>query len=119
MWTPFSQRQPRMRLGCGYLLMATLLTCVLLAINGLIVINLVNPDRVVIGGGVSRAGDLLFGPIEQTVQSHIRGIPGDGVRILRARLGDEAGPRGAAALVFQRLFPHAVVSVSRAAVPGG
>jgi hypothetical protein len=42
MWTPFSRGQPRMRLGCGYLLMATLLTCVLLAINGLIVINLVN-----------------------------------------------------------------------------
>lgn len=39
---PFPRSQPRTRLGCGYLLMATLLTCVLLAINGLIVINLVS-----------------------------------------------------------------------------
>ena len=42
MWTRFSRGASRMRLGCGYLLMATLLTCVLLAINGLIVINVVS-----------------------------------------------------------------------------
>lgn len=42
MWTPLPRGPSRMRLGCGYLLMATLLTCVLLAINGLIVINLVS-----------------------------------------------------------------------------
>lgn len=42
MWMPFARSRPRVRLGCGYVLMATLLTCVLLAINGLIVINLVS-----------------------------------------------------------------------------
>jgi hypothetical protein len=31
--------QPRTRLGCGYLLVAVLITCVLLTINGLIVTN--------------------------------------------------------------------------------
>jgi hypothetical protein len=33
---------PRTRLGCGFLCVSALLTCVLLAINGLIVMNLVN-----------------------------------------------------------------------------
>lgn len=33
---------PKPRLGCGFLCVSALLTCVLLAINGLIVMNLVN-----------------------------------------------------------------------------
>ena len=33
---------PRTRLGCGFLCVSAILTCVLLAINGLIVMNLVN-----------------------------------------------------------------------------
>jgi hypothetical protein len=38
---------PRTRIGCGFLLVCALLTCVLLAINGLIVLNVVNavPDE--------------------------------------------------------------------------
>ncbi|HEX5104199.1 MAG TPA: hypothetical protein VFV87_10335 [Pirellulaceae bacterium] len=31
--------QPRTRLGCGFLLLATVITCVMLTINGLIVTN--------------------------------------------------------------------------------
>jgi len=31
--------QPKHRLGCGFLLVSVLLTCILLAINGLIVMN--------------------------------------------------------------------------------
>jgi len=33
---------PRTRIGCGFLLVSAVLTCVLLGINGLIVMNLVN-----------------------------------------------------------------------------
>jgi len=33
---------PRTRIGCGFLLVSALLTCVLLGINGLIMMNLVN-----------------------------------------------------------------------------
>jgi hypothetical protein len=38
---------PKARIGCSFLLVSALLTCVLLAINGLIVLNLVNavPDE--------------------------------------------------------------------------
>lgn len=33
---------PKARIGCGFLVVSALLTCVLLAINGLIVMNMVN-----------------------------------------------------------------------------
>jgi len=33
---------PKARVGCGFLCVSAILTCVLLAINGLIVMNLVN-----------------------------------------------------------------------------
>jgi hypothetical protein len=33
---------PRARIGCGFLCVSALLTCILLGINGLIVMNLVN-----------------------------------------------------------------------------
>ena len=33
---------PKARVGCGFLLVSALLTCVLLGINGLIMMNLVN-----------------------------------------------------------------------------
>ncbi len=38
---------PKPRVGCGFLVVSALLTCVLLGINGLIVMNLVNavPDE--------------------------------------------------------------------------
>jgi len=37
-----SSQRPKTRLGCGFLLVSAVLTCVLLGINGLIVMNLVN-----------------------------------------------------------------------------
>ena len=41
-WLTTRGQSSRTRIGCGFLLVAALLTCVLLAINGLIVMNLVN-----------------------------------------------------------------------------
>jgi hypothetical protein len=39
---PAVQLTPKARVGCGFLLVSALLTCVLLGINGLIMMNLVN-----------------------------------------------------------------------------
>jgi hypothetical protein len=41
-WLRHKEHPSRTRIGCGFLLVAALLTCVLLAINGLIVMNVVN-----------------------------------------------------------------------------
>lgn len=60
-------------------------------------INILNPEAIIIGGGVAQAGELLFEPIRRTAR--LRGLRGVAERtaILPAALGDEAGVRGAAA----------------------
>jgi glucokinase len=64
-------------------------------------INIFDPDEVVIGGGVSRAGDLLLKPAERTARRHT--VPGmGGQTVIRlARLGPQAGVFGAATMAAQ------------------
>jgi glucokinase len=58
-----------------------------------------NPGVVIIGGGVSQAGELLLGPIRQTA-SALAMNPSylEGLQIVRAQLGDDVGLFGAFAL---------------------
>ncbi|MBW3622002.1 MAG: ROK family protein [Armatimonadetes bacterium] len=66
-------------------------------------INILNPEVFVIGGGVSQAGDTLFDPIRRTVAARAVKLQASHCRIVPAELGDEAGMRGAVALVMERL----------------
>lgn len=61
--------------------------------------NLMGPEAVIVGGGVSLAGELLLEPARRLVQARL--MPGirEHVQIVAAELGDEAGVIGAAALV--------------------
>jgi glucokinase len=59
-------------------------------------VTLFSPDVVVIGGGVSRAGDWLLQPIRETVRQRCHMTPVDRVRILLSALGEESGVVGAA-----------------------
>jgi glucokinase len=61
-------------------------------------LNTFDPDVVVVGGGVSRAGELLLGPAREVARCFT--LPGVGSRteIRLARHGAEAGVRGAALL---------------------
>lgn len=62
-------------------------------------INLLNPEQIVIGGGVAAAGDVLFNPLKKVVsQRAIKTLYSD-VEIVPAVLGNDAGIIGAAALV--------------------
>lgn len=61
------------------------------------VMNLIGPDRVVIGGGIAGAGRWLFGPIRRTVRARVI-RPLKRVPVLPARLGSSAGLVGAALL---------------------
>jgi glucokinase len=72
---------------------------------GIAVANLmisVNPERVVIGGGVARAGELLLEPIRQTAYSRVFLMPKEKVEILPARLANDAGPIGAALWAYEQ-----------------
>jgi glucokinase len=64
-------------------------------------VNLLNVERVIIGGGVSLLGDRLFGFIQREFQRHVLKGMGDGVEIVPAALGDEAGVVGALVLARQ------------------
>jgi glucokinase len=59
-------------------------------------VTLVTPDRVVIGGGVAAAGDLLFEPIRAELRLRVRTTSLEGVTIVAAELGTWAGAIGAA-----------------------
>ena len=59
-------------------------------------INLMNPERVVLGGGVTKAGERWWRIVRDTARDHV--LPQARVEILPAALGDDAPLWGAAAL---------------------
>ncbi len=63
-------------------------------------INFLNPDMVVIGGGMAEAGKPLFEPLRKVVKKFTLRMPGDTVKIRKAQLKDENGIIGAASLFF-------------------
>ncbi len=60
-------------------------------------INLLNPELIVISGGVTRAGDHLFEPLRAEVRRRAFSEAADACRIVSSELGDMAGVIGAAA----------------------
>jgi len=64
------------------------------AISAAIVV--LNPDRVVVGGGVAEAGELILEPARAEVRRRVRFAPANRAEIVGAALGYEAGSIGAA-----------------------
>jgi glucokinase len=61
-------------------------------------INTLNPEIVVIGGGVSNMGDLILDPIRKEVETRSLKSFVENLKIVRAELGGEVGVMGAIAL---------------------
>jgi glucokinase len=59
-------------------------------------INVLDPEMIVIGGGIAEAGDVLFAPLASELDRFEWRPQGHGVKISRATLGDWAGAHGAA-----------------------
>jgi glucokinase len=64
---------------------------------------LLNPDTIVIGGGVARAGELLFAPIRQTIRALTMPIFYENLVIVPAALGNDAGVIGSASVALDSL----------------
>jgi len=64
------------------------------------VFNLINPELILIGGGVSRAGNLLLGPAVAKARDLVAPGVRKHLRVKRGRLGDDAGVLGAVYLGF-------------------
>jgi len=63
-------------------------------------VNIFNPELIVIGGGLSKMGGMLLKPARKVLKERAFQLPADTVRIVRARCGSNAGIIGAAAYVF-------------------
>ena len=66
-------------------------------------VNVFNPEVVVLGGGFARAGELLFEPARRVVAERALAPARDIVRIVPALLGAEAGLIGAGLVGFEAL----------------
>jgi len=56
----------------------------------------IGPRRIIIGGGVAQAGELLLNPIRRTVRERVHIMPVEEVEIVPSKLGDNAGVIGVA-----------------------
>ncbi len=65
------------------------------------VVNILNPDAIIIGGGLSKLGDLLLEPAIKVVQERAFQLPAQAVRIVPSQLGDDAGIIGAAVFAYR------------------
>src|SRR5207244_11850678 len=66
-------------------------------------VNIFNPELVVIGGGFAAAGDFVLDPAREIVRREALAHAGDDLRIVRAELGTAAGLIGAGLVAFDAL----------------
>ena len=62
---------------------------------------LLNPEAIIVGGGVAKAGDLILGPITRHLHAQLSGPFKDHLQIIPAKFGNEAGIVGAAVLALE------------------
>jgi glucokinase-like ROK family protein len=67
-------------------------------------INLFNPEAIVIGGGVTMAGDILFDTVRKTVKARALSKISHEVEILPATFGLKAAVMGAVSLILQKVL---------------
>lgn len=73
-------------------------------------VNIVEPELVVLGGGVTRAGSAFIDPIRRTVLRDAMPPAAAAVRVEIAELGDVVGVVGAAAVAFDFVDELAIAS---------
>jgi glucokinase len=61
------------------------------------IVWLLNPDGIIIGGGVSKAGDLLFEPLGNKMKGMLSPVLWEKLQLIPARFGNDAGIIGSAA----------------------
>lgn len=67
-------------------------------------IHTVDPDRIVIGGGVANAGDFLLDNVKKTIEQRALTTPAKNTKIVRSKLGVHATAIGAVSLLLVELF---------------
>jgi len=89
-------------------------TCRYLAIGLGNAITILAPDVLIIGGGISAAGDLLLEPLRESIPTYVSMIPADRINIVPAALREDSGLYGAVALA--RSAPAVLSTLNAASV---
>lgn len=66
-------------------------------------ITIIAPEAVILGGGISTVGDVLFDPLKAHLARNVKMLPIEKVKILPASLGSESGVCGALILAQQAI----------------
>ncbi len=66
-------------------------------------INIFNPEKIVVGGGVSQSWELLKEKVDETIDKRAMSSLVDDVQIVTADLGSEVGVVGALAVALTSL----------------
>lgn len=66
------------------------------------VVQVLNPDTIVIGGGLTHIGPLLLEPCTQALKENVHPVLADSARILLSELWNDAGVIGAGASVWEK-----------------
>ncbi|MBI4003888.1 MAG: ROK family protein, partial [Candidatus Omnitrophica bacterium] len=82
-------------------------TAMQLGIRIAYLVNLLNPEVVVIGGGIEKAGSMLLEPVWRSVKKYAYEEPASLVDVLPAQLGENGIALGAACWVVREIFIQA------------
>lgn len=69
-------------------------------------VNILNPDLITLGGGMARAGEIIFAPVRRHLEATAIRPSGEMVEVAPAILGEKAGVRGMLALLEQFLHQN-------------
>lgn len=62
------------------------------------ILNIINPEKIVLGGGVAMAGDILMIPMKEKLKKYALPVTLKNIEIVQGILGNEAGIKGAVGL---------------------
>lgn len=62
------------------------------------ILNIINPETIVLGGGVALAGDILLDPLRKKLEKYALPVTLENLKIVQGILGNEAGIKGAVGL---------------------
>ena len=77
-------------------------TAVWIGLGAASMVNALNPERIILCGGMSKSGDLLYETVRKTVKENAFEVPAARCQILPAGLGNDSGVLGSAGCALAR-----------------
>jgi len=67
------------------------------------IVNLIDPELIILGGSISNAYELFYQTMEKSLRENINPRPRETVKVVKAKLGDISGVIGAASLALSNI----------------